>query len=114
MNCLFLLKIKWYQIMYVKNLLIKSVAIFVVTMTLCACGGRRQTSSIADLQGEWKVMEVKNQALPSDSEAFLGFDAKEMQIYGNCGCNDLTGSYIIDESQPGAFPFENVGVTQKM
>ena len=37
MNCLFLLKIKWYQIMYVKNLLIKSVAIFVVTMTLCAC-----------------------------------------------------------------------------
>ena len=114
MNCLFLLKIKWYQIMYVKNLLIKSVAIFVVTMTLCACGGRRQTSSIADLQGEWKVMEVKNQALPSDSEAFLGFDAKEMQIYGNCGCNDLTGSYIIDESQRSAFTFENVGVTQKM
>ena len=59
-------------------------------------------------------MEVKNQTLPSDSEAFLGFDAKEMQIYGNCGCNDLTGSYIIDESQPSAFTFENVGVTQKM
>ena len=100
--------------MSVSKLLTKLGIALVLMVAFGACGNGKQVSSVEDLQGEWTVVEVKGQAIASDSEAFLGFNVADKQVYGNCGCNSLTGIFIVDEPQPGSLSLDQVGVTRRM
>ena len=100
--------------MSVSKLLTKGCAALSLVLTLGACGSGKQVASVEDLQGEWAVVEVKGDAIPSDSEAFLGFNVADKQVYGNCGCNSLTGIWATNDGQPGSLLLDQVGVTRMM
>ena len=76
----FLLKNKCFDNMSVIKLLTKGGAVLGMMMVFGACGSGKQAFSMEDLQGEWTVVEVKGEAIPSDSEAFLGFNVADRQV----------------------------------
>lgn len=73
-------------------------------------------SSIEALEGEWKITTVEGQSVTpkaGEAEAFLGFDVKENRVYGNSGCNRLTGALQAD-AKKGTISFGQTGSTQMM
>lgn len=71
---------------------------------------------MASLDGEWTIVEVEgNKINKGDSEEtpFLGFNAKESRLYGNTGCNLLTGTLKAD-AKKGEIDFSQTGSTRMM
>lgn len=56
---------------------------------------------MAQLNGEWNVVEIKDNAvnLPSGSRAYLNFDVMGGMIYGNTGTNSLNVAYSMKENK---------------
>lgn len=71
------------------------------------------TSKIAALEGEWKIVEVNGEAIPTDIEKkpFLNFDVQKKRIHGNAGCNMINGGFITKEDSPLAISFPAVAAT---
>ena len=84
---------------------------------LSSCGTKRNaTASIDALNGEWRIVTVDGQAVKpaaGEKEAFIGFDVREMRIYGNTGCNNLLGGLQADASR-GTISFAQAGSTRMM
>ncbi len=88
-----------------------------MSLSLASCGTQRKAASTtAALNGEWKITTVEGQAIqakPGEKEAFIGFDVKENRIYGNTGCNNLTGGLQAD-AKNGTISFGQTGSTRMM
>ncbi len=88
-----------------------------MSLSLASCGTQRKAASTtAALNGEWKITTVEGQAIqakPGEKEAFIGFDVKENRIYGNTGCNNLTGGLQAD-AKKGTISFGQTGSTRMM
>ena len=67
------------------NLFVALMAIFV--MASCA-----QKKTFEALNGEWNVVTIGDMLVPDSVDAFLGFNVAEQLVYGNAGCNHLTGT----------------------
>lgn len=82
-----------------------------------ACGTSRTAVASADaLNGEWKIVNVGGKdvkAAPGEKEAFIGLDVKEKRLYGNTGCNNLTGGFEAD-AKKGTISFGQAGSTRMM
>lgn len=74
---------------------------------------REATALITALEGEWKIAEVKGEAIPSDleKEPFLVFDLKAKRIHGNAGCNMINSGIITDDNNPRALSFPAIAAT---
>lgn len=50
------------------------------------------------LDGEWQIVRINGERLPSglNSEPKLIFDAEQLRVSGNGGCNTINGSYKTD------------------
>lgn len=83
-------------------------------MMLVHTGCAHKAASIADLAGEWEIVEVNNQPVSAEETPFLGFNVAEKQLYGNAGCNALMGNLEIDENQAGTLTFGALGSTKRM
>ena len=80
---------------------------------MMSCGSSQKAATVADLVGEWEVMEVDNKPVSAEETPFLGFNVSEGQLYGNTGCNSLMATIKVSESA-GELSFDAVGSTKRM
>lgn len=80
---------------------------------MMSCGSTKKAATVADLVGEWEVMEVDNKPVSAEETPFLGFNVSEGQLYGNTGCNSLMATIKVSESA-GELSFDAVGSTKRM
>lgn len=87
-----------------------------VAFGMASCGTSRQATTLADVEGEWNVIEIDGSAVvPAQGQEFpfLGFDSREHRLYGHAGCNRLVG--MLDASaKPGCIDFSGLGSTRMM
>lgn len=83
-------------------------------MMMISTGCVQKVASVADLAGEWEIVEVNNQMVSAEETPFLGFNVAEKQLYGNAGCNSLMGNLETDENQADALSFGALGSTKRM
>ena len=88
-----------------KNLFIAITAI----LMLANCN---QTKTFAPLNGEWTIISIDTMTVPETADAFLGFNIAEQLIYGNTGCNHLTGS-MPTQINPETPIFGAIGSTRR-
>lgn len=74
---------------------------------------RKTVAPITALEGEWKITDVKGEAIPTDLEKqpFISFDLKTGRIHGNAGCNIINSGIITDNSNPYALSFPAIAAT---
>ncbi|NDV64804.1 META domain-containing protein [Bacteroides sp. 224] len=70
-------------------------------------------SKTASLEGEWKIVEVNGEAVPSDLEKkpFLNFDVNKKRVHGNAGCNMINGVFMTKEDNQTAISFPPMAAT---
>lgn len=49
---------------------------------LASCMGNGNPVSLSDLEGEWNVVELAGQSVNTKQQPFIGFDTREMRVYG--------------------------------
>ncbi len=64
------------------------------------------------LNGEWNVVSVGEMSIPDSVDVFMGFNAAEQLVYGNTGCNYLTG-VLPSKVDPSTPLFATIGSTRK-
>lgn len=74
---------------------------------------KKAVDLITSLEGEWKIAEIKGEALPAEleKEPFVAFDLKAKRIHGNAGCNMINGGIITDENNPRSLSFPAIAST---
>ena len=90
----------------VLGFLVSAIALFSVV----SCGEKK---SFDVLDGEWNVVAVGEVAVPDSAGAFIGFNIAEQFVYGNTGCNHLTGA-LPAEINPEIPMFAALGSTRMM
>ena len=89
------------------------MAVLAGGLMMVACGSSKKSVSIANLAGEWEIMEVNNQPVSAEQTPFLGFDVNKGQLYGNAGCNSLMATISFNEASNG-LSFDAIGSTKRM
>lgn len=90
-------------------------AAFVVALMM-SCGSAKDAGSTKSLNGEWDITEVngiKINAGDCENVPFLGFNGSKKELYGNSGCNLLTGSYG-GNTKNGEIDFSQTGMTRML
>ena len=82
-------------------------------LMMMSCGSAKKSVSIADLAGEWEIVEVNEKSVSAEETPFLGFNVNEGQLYGNTGCNSLMASFDLSKTS-GELSFDAVGSTKRM
>jgi len=74
---------------------------------------RTTAAAIAELEGEWKIAEIKGEAIPADMEKkpFISFDLKTKRIHGNAGCNMINSGIITEDNKPHSLSFPAIAAT---
>ena len=72
-----------------------------------------EKKSFEALNGEWSVVSIGEMVVPDSVDAFLGFNVAEQLVYGNAGCNHLTGS-LPAEVNPEVPMFAAMGSTRML
>lgn len=83
---------------------------------LSSCGASRQAAVLADISGEWNIIEINGTAVVPAAEQgfpFIGFDTKGGKVYGNSGCNRIMGSFDVN-AKPGTIDLGALGSTRMM
>ena len=65
---------------------------------MMSCGSTKSVGDATALNGEWNIMEVNGSKVDKadvEEAPFLGFDAKDNNVYGCTGCNRLTGTLKV-------------------
>ncbi len=83
-------------------------------MMTVGCASSQKGVSVADLAGEWEILEVNGRQVSAEETPFLGFNVAEKQLYGNAGCNSLMGTLETDEAKKEALSFGSLGSTKRM
>lgn len=81
---------------------------------MTSCSSTQGVTSVSNIAGEWTIEQINGSAIDKkagDSVPFLGFDVKDKRVYGNTGCNSLTGILKIDANN---IDFGNMGCTRMM
>lgn len=94
--------------------MMKVMMSMMLAIGMMSCGNVQKTVSIADLAGEWEIVEVNGNKVSAEEIPFLGFNVAENQLYGNAGCNSLMGMLETDANKPGSLSFGAVGSTKRM
>ncbi len=86
--------------------------LFCSILLACSCNTSK-IASIADIEGEWNIVEIKNDTLsPTDGEQmpFIGFDTKDGKVYGYSGCNRIMTTLNL-EAEPGVIEMGHIAST---
>lgn len=82
---------------------------------MMSCGSTKSVGDATALNGEWNIMEVNGSKVDKadvEEAPFLGFDAKDNNVYGCTGCNRLTGTLKVKGN--GGIDFGQMGCTQML
>ena len=91
----------------------KVFGLFVLAMALFVMVSCAEKKSFEALNGEWNVVAIGEMAVPDSVDAFMGFNVAEQLVYGNAGCNHLTGS-LPAEVNPEVPMFAAMGSTRML
>lgn len=78
---------------------------------------RFYTISAAELNGEWEIVKVYNENIPTTIETipYLSFDVEKQTFSGNASCNTINGKMQFADTLEGqTITFENVISTRMM
>lgn len=59
---------------------------------LSSCQATRHATSSSMIEGEWNITEVNGSAIKTHPSPYIGFNTQENRVYGNFGCNRITGN----------------------
>ncbi len=93
-----------------------SVGLAVALIGLASCASTRDMATVADIGGEWNIIEINGTAVvpaPGQEFPFIGFDTQEGKVYGNSGCNRMMGSFDVN-AKPGTISLSALGSTRMM
>ena len=88
----------------------------VAAAALASCGSSKVASDVAALNGEWTIVKVEGKTITKEdceNVPFLGFDTKKSNLYGNTGCNNLTGALKVN-AKKSSIDFSQTGTTMMM
>lgn len=60
---------------------------------LTSCQSTRQAASYSMIEGEWNITDVNGSAIEVQPIPYVGFNTQEKRVYGNSGCNMISGSF---------------------
>lgn len=74
---------------------------------------RTNVSMVEALEGEWKITQVKGEAIPTglEKEPFISFDMNTKRIHGNAGCNMINSGIITENDKPRSLSFPAIAAT---
>ena len=96
-----------------KKVVLKTI-IILCTGVFAACGSSKKAMQVVALDGEWNIIAVNGDKIESATSPYLGFDMDENRLYGNAGCNRMTGSFEVDTLNLGKIHFGTIGTTRMM
>lgn len=67
----------------------------IVAVLLASCQVSRKAVSSVQITGEWNIVEVNGEAVKAQPCPYIGFDTHNNRIYGNSGCNRITGGFEL-------------------
>ena len=89
----------------------------VLTMVIASsCVSTKNAATVADISGEWNIIELNGAAVvpaPGQAFPFIGFDVAQGTVYGNSGCNRMTGRFDVN-AKPGTIDLGALGSTRMM
>ena len=89
----------------------------VLTMVIASsCASTKNAATVADISGEWNIIELNGAAVvpaPGQAFPFIGFDVAQGTVYGNSGCNRMTGRFDVN-AKPGTIDLGALGSTRMM
>ena len=97
-----------------KKTMLKAAFFLSAGVWMTACGSSKQAAQAIDLTGEWNIVAVNGQKVQAANMPYIGLDMKGKKVYGNAGCNRMTGTFEADSLQPGKISFGQVGTTRMM
>lgn len=62
---------------------------------LTSCKATRHAASSSEIEGEWNITDVNGLAVKAHPCPYVGFNTQENRVYGNFGCNKISGSFDI-------------------
>ena len=89
----------------------KVTNLFVALMVAFVMASCAEKKTFEALNGEWNVVTIGDMLVPDSVDAFLGFNVAEQLVYGNAGCNHLTGT-LPAEMSPEVPMFAALGSTR--
>ena len=96
-----------------KKMNVMLMSVLASGLLMMSCGSAKKSVSIADLAGEWVIVEVNEKSVSAEETPFLGFDVNEGQLYGNAGCNSLMANFDLSKTS-GELTFDAIGSTKRM
>ena len=96
-----------------KKMNVMLMSVLASGLLMMSCGSAKKYVSIADLAGEWVIVEVNDKSVSAEETPFLGFDVNEGQLYGNAGCNSLMANFDLSKTS-GELTFDAIGSTKRM
>ena len=94
----------------------KTIVSLCATALLLSCGSVKNAVTVADINGEWDIIEINGIAVvpaPDQEFPFIGFDANDGRVYGNSGCNRMMGTFGAN-AKPGRIDLSQLGSTRMM
>ena len=91
-----------------------AAAVATILMASCATNGNQLIGG--KLGGEWNVVSIDGKAIDAskaDTPPYMGFDVTSNNVYGNAGCNMLTGALKFSENN-GTIDLSAMGCTRMM
>ena len=96
-----------------KKMNVMLMSVLASGLLMMSCGSAKKSVSIADLAGEWVIVEVNDKSVSAEETPFLGFEVNEGQLYGNAGCNSLMANFDLSKTS-GELTFDAIGSTKRM
>lgn len=82
-------------------------------MAISSCSTIKNATPLSSLSGEWNIIEINGKVVvPAPGQVFpyIAFDTNNGQVYGNTGCNRLTGIFNV-AGKPGKIDLNGMGGT---
>lgn len=96
-----------------KSFAVAAMAFAAVVFSSC-CSCRKGSPKIGNLETDnWKLIEFRGEAVPSDKAITLAFDAGKKTIYGTAPCNNFFAGYSLLDDAEHNIDISNVGATRK-
>ncbi|WP_298065121.1 META domain-containing protein [uncultured Rikenella sp.] len=96
-----------------KTFTLAALALTAVVMGSC-CACRKGSPKIANLEtDDWKLIEFRGEAVPSDKAVTLTFDPEKKMIYGQAPCNNFFAGYSLFKDAEHNIEIANAGATRK-
>lgn len=90
-----------------------AVALAAVVLSSC-CACRKGSPKIANLEADnWRLIEFRGEAVPTDKAVTLTFDAEKKMIYGQAPCNNFFAGYSLFKDAEHNIEISNAGATRK-